>query len=133
MEIMTTPGRGTNFRLILPLTLAIIPSLIVEVKGQKFALPQVNLQEMMRIKPSDSSRAIEMIGDFPVMRLRGGLIPIVHLAHVLGLSEAGPETGPDAGLLLRTLVIKSGSKRFGLVSVLTCHWWPGWKRYSPTK
>lgn len=111
MEIMTTPGQGTDFRLILPLTLAIIPSLIVEVKGQKFALPQVNLQEMLRIKPGDFSRRIEMLGDSPVMRLRGNLIPVIHLADALGLEKAPL----DSSRVLRTLVIKSGSKRFGLV------------------
>ncbi|OPX88726.1 chemotaxis protein CheW [Pelotomaculum sp. PtaB.Bin117] len=110
MEIMTKPGLGATFRLILPLTLAIIPSLIVEVAGQKFALPQVNLQEMVRIKPGDFSRKIEMIRDSWVMRLRGKLLPIVHLADVLGLPRFF-----DPNQVIRTLVIKSGSKRFGLI------------------
>ncbi|MGE5417283.1 MAG: chemotaxis protein CheW [Acidobacteriota bacterium] len=88
VEILSAPGHGTTFRLALPLTLAIIPSLIVEVHSQKFALPQVNLQEMVRIKPGDKTRRIEFIHDSPVLRLRGKLLPIVYLSDVLGLRRA---------------------------------------------
>ncbi|MCX7747649.1 MAG: chemotaxis protein CheW [Clostridia bacterium] len=95
IEIFTEPGKGSTFRLLLPLTLAIIPSLIVEVENQKFALPQVNLQEIVRIKPEDSSRKIEHIHNSQVLRLRGKLLPIVHLSDVLGLSKTyiDPATG----------------------------------------
>ncbi|MGE5405477.1 MAG: chemotaxis protein CheW [Candidatus Saccharibacteria bacterium] len=87
VEILSAPSHGTTFRLALPLTLAIIPSLIVEVHNQKFALPQVNLQEMVRIKPGDNSRRIEYVHDSPVLRLRGKLLPIVYLSDVLGLRQ----------------------------------------------
>lgn len=95
IEIFTAPGKGTTFRLLLPLTLAIIPSLIVEVENQKFALPQVNLQEIVRIKPGDHSRKVEYINHAEVLRLRGRLLPIVHLADVLGLNRTfiDPFTG----------------------------------------
>ena len=85
IEIFTTLSRGTTFRLLLPLTLAIIPSLIVQVENQRFALPQVNLQEIVRIKPDQVTRKIEYINNSEVLRLRGGLLPIVHLADVLNL------------------------------------------------
>jgi len=110
IEIMTRPGEGTTFRLTLPLTLAIISSLIVEVGGQKFALPQVNLQGLVRIKPGDPSRKIEKLKNSEVLRLRGKLLPIIHLAELLGISTPPAENG-----IVRVLVIKSGSKRFGLV------------------
>lgn len=87
VEIFTGIGKGTTFRLLLPLTLAIIPSLIVEVENQKFALPQVNLQEIVRIKPGDAAKKIEYIHDSQVLRLRGRLLPIVHLSDVLGLKK----------------------------------------------
>lgn len=95
IEIFTLPGKGTTFRLLLPLTLAIISSLIVEVENQKFALPQVNLQEIVRIKPGDASRRIEYINNAEVLRLRGRLLPIVHLADVIGIkrSYVDPKTG----------------------------------------
>lgn len=111
MEIMNNLGHGTTFRLILPLTLAIISSLIVEVEGQKFALPQVNLQEMVRVKPGDPWRRIERFRGAEVLRLRGKLLPLVLLADVLGLRK----TPLNTEKVVRILVIKSGSKRFGLV------------------
>jgi len=94
IEIFTELGKGTTFRLLLPLTLAIIPSLIVEVEDQKFALPQVNVQEIVRIKAGDASRKIEFINNAEVLRLRGKLLPIVRLADVLGLARTyvDPET-----------------------------------------
>lgn len=85
IEVFTALNRGTTFRLLLPLTLAIIPSLIVRVENHRFALPQVNLQEIVRISPGRVSRRIEYINNAEVLRLRGGLLPIVHLADVLGL------------------------------------------------
>lgn len=87
IEIFTVPQKGTTFRLLLPLTLAIIPSIIVEVEGQKFALPQVNLQEIVRIKAGDAQRKIEFINSSEVLRLRGGLLPIIHLGDVLGIKR----------------------------------------------
>lgn len=112
MEILSVLGKGTTFRLTMPLTLAIIPSIIVEVSGQKFALPQVNLQEMVRVKSSDPAKRIEQVGDAHVLRLREKLLPIVHLADVLGLERTAAGQ-PEQ--LLRVLIIKSGSKRFGLI------------------
>lgn len=105
IEIFTVLGRGATFRLLLPLTLAIIPSLIVEAEQQKFVLPQINVQEIVRIKASDSTRKIEYINNSEVLRLRGKLLPIVRLADVLGLERKfiDPETGilkPDKRKLL---------------------------------
>ena len=95
IEIFTAQGAGTTFRLLLPLTLAIIPSLILEVENQKFALPQVNLQEIVRIKANDPLRKIEYANNAEVIRLRGGLLPIVHLADILSLQRTyvSPATG----------------------------------------
>ncbi len=87
IEIFTVQKAGTTIRLLLPLTLAIIPSLIVEVEKQKFALPQINIQEIVRIKANDPSRKIEYINNSEVLRLRGRLLPIIHLADVLGLER----------------------------------------------
>ncbi|MTV48885.1 response regulator [Heliobacillus mobilis] len=110
IDIMTRPGQGTTFRLALPLTLAIIPSLIVEVAGQKFALPQVNLQEMVRIKPGDPNRKIERCQGAQVLRLRGRLLPIIHLGNVLGLRKEPLDTTK----VVRVLVLKIGTKQYGL-------------------
>jgi two-component system chemotaxis sensor kinase CheA len=111
IEIMTSLRRGATFHLTLPLTLAVISSQIVEVEGQKFALPLVNLQGMVRIKPGDSSRKIDQIYDSQMLRFRGRLLPLVHLAGVLGLRKDPIDTGK----IIRVLVIKSSFKLFGLV------------------
>ncbi|SMP48028.1 chemotaxis protein CheW [Anoxynatronum buryatiense] len=115
VEIQTKLGEGTTFRMILPLTLAIIPSLIVEVNNYKFALPQVNLQEMVRIKAGDESKKIELVHRAQVLRLRGKLLPIVHLGEVLGLDQRQTDSEGTAADITRVLVLKAGSKRFGLI------------------
>ena len=105
IEIFTAASQGTTFRLLLPLTLAIIPSLIVQAEDQRFALPQVNLQEIVRIKPGSTTRKIEFINNSEVLRLRGGLLPIVHLADVLGLKRTyvDPETNERKDEKRRTI------------------------------
>lgn len=117
IEIDSQVGKGTIFKLNLPLTLAIISSLIVEAGGQKFALPQVNLQEMVRVRPGDRDRRIEYVKNSLVLRFRGSLLPIVALAEVLGLeSEAlDQERLGDFSKIIRILVLKVGQKRFGLI------------------
>src|SRR5690606_28031049 len=85
IEIFTSKGEGTTFRLTLPLTLAIVTAIIVEVHGQRFALPQINVQELVRVKPGDDRRSIEYINESPVLRLGDKLLPLVYLADVLGL------------------------------------------------
>lgn len=87
IEVFTQLGKGCTFKLLLPLTLAIVPSLIVEVERQKFALPQVNLEEIVRIKPGETTQKIEFIHDSEVLRLRGHLLPVIHLADVLGIQR----------------------------------------------
>jgi two-component system chemotaxis sensor kinase CheA len=111
VEVITRPNHGTTFRLTLPLTVAIIPSLIVEVAGQRFAIPQINVQEMVRIKPDDSTRKIEHIGGSLLLRLREKLLPIVHLSDLLGLNS----DSFDAGKINKMLIIKTSFKRFGLM------------------
>lgn len=95
IEVYTTPGIGTTIRLMLPLTLAIIQSLIVEVEGHRFSLPQVNLKEIVRIKKGDTANRIEYLHEAEVLRLRGRLLPIIHLADALGLQRTfiDAETG----------------------------------------
>lgn len=114
IEIFTRVGEGTTIRLLLPLTLAIIPSLIVEVQGQKFALPQVNLQEIVRIKGDDKTKKIEYLHNSKVLRLRGKLLPIVHLKDTLGLEGPSIHKESDLSNTIRILVLKIGSKRFGV-------------------
>lgn len=110
IEIFSSKGIGSTIRLMLPLTLAIIQSLIVEVEGQKFALPQVNLKEIVKIKQGSSANQIEYIHDSEVLRLRGKLLPIVHLTDVLGIER----TAYSKEKVIRVLVLKMGTRLFGI-------------------
>ncbi|MBC7765093.1 MAG: chemotaxis protein CheW [Hyphomonadaceae bacterium] len=114
VEIYTGLYTGTTIRLILPLTLAIIQSLIVETKGQKFAVPQVNLKEIVRIKQGDKGRKLEFIHDAEVLRLRGSLLPIIHLKNILELNhDTHHHLAEDE--VTRILVLQMGARSFGLV------------------
>lgn len=108
VEIFTVIGEGTTVRLILPLTLAIVQSLVVATCGHRFIIPQVDVQEIVRIK-DDESKKIEFVQNAEVFRLRGKLIPIVHLSKVLNIDkEEDQENG------IRVLIIRQGKRLFGL-------------------
>ena len=108
IEIESDPGVGTTFRLRIPLTLAIVPALIVDCAGQTFTVPQVNVLELVALTSRTAASAIENVGDAEVYRLRGQLLPLIRLAAVLGESEA---RGPGGVIV----VLHSEGRRFGLV------------------
>jgi len=84
VDVSTELGVGTTIKLKLPLTLAIIPSLIVRGGEDNFAIPQVNINELVRIKASEVSQKIERVKSAEVLRLRGNLLPLIRLDSVLG-------------------------------------------------
>jgi len=87
VDLETTVGNGTLVIIRLPLTLSIIPSLIVGSSNYIFAIPQINVQELVTIKESEISRRMEKVGDATVLRLRERLLPMVWLNEVLGLKS----------------------------------------------
>jgi two-component system chemotaxis sensor kinase CheA len=87
LEIDTQPGQGTIFRIKLPLTLAIIPSLLVSVNEERYAIPQASVNELIRVPAAQVKNRIEVVGEAEVLVLRGTLIPLVHLASVLGVAS----------------------------------------------
>ncbi len=87
IDIDTRRGQGTSIRVKLPLTLAIIPSLMVSVGEETYAIPQVNLVELVRIPAKEVRNRIERIGEALVMRLRGHLLPLLKLSQVLGIDK----------------------------------------------
>ena len=95
LELESVLGQGTSVRLRLPLTLAIIPSLIVQASGQSFAIPQMDVQELVCIQEDEVAGRLEKVGDATVLRLRGRLLPLVRLADNLGLERSfvHPATG----------------------------------------
>ncbi|MBN2342519.1 MAG: chemotaxis protein CheW [Deltaproteobacteria bacterium] len=96
VDLESELGRGTTIRVKLPLTLAILPSLMVEVGGEHFAIPQMNLLELQRIPAAKVAHTIEKLGSVNVMRLRGELLPLIDLRDVLDIPKKEiihPSTG----------------------------------------
>ncbi len=87
IEIESKLDEGTRFCIKLPLTLAIIPSLVVAVGNERFAVPQINVLELTRIPAARIRDKIEIVGDAEVLTLRGKLIPLVSLGRVLGINR----------------------------------------------
>jgi len=83
VEIDSRAGKGTTLRMRIPLTLAIIPALIVRSISQSFALPQGALSELVHIPPEKAASAIEWIENAPLYRLRGKLLPLIFLDRLL--------------------------------------------------
>ncbi len=98
LEINSEEGVGSVVQIRLPLTLAIIPSLIVGAEGHRFAIPQANVKELVCVRAGDVARRIEGIAGAEVLRLRASLLPIVRLSDVLDLprSFTSPDTGEAA-------------------------------------
>ena len=88
IDMQSTPGQGTTLKIKIPLTLAIIPALIVNAGGDCFAIPQVNLLELVRLEQEQARRGIEMIHGAPIFRLRGSLLPLLNLNRLLNPSTS---------------------------------------------
>ena len=86
VDIESPQGQGTTIRTKIPLTLAIIPALIIVSGGERYAIPQVSLLELVRLDPEQALRGIERMHGAPVYRLRGTLLPLVFLDEQLQLA-----------------------------------------------
>jgi len=95
VDIDSQLGKGTSIRIKLPLTLAIIPSQIISTGGERYAIAQVNMDELLRIPASQVKERIERVGNADVVRLRGDLLPLIRLADVLKIERTyvDPEDG----------------------------------------
>lgn len=87
IEIESEVGKGSTISIKLPLTLAIIPCQIVMTGGERYAIPQVNLEELLRIPAAKVKERIERVGDAEVVRLRGNLLPLIRLSDVLDIDR----------------------------------------------
>jgi two-component system chemotaxis sensor kinase CheA len=112
VEIDSRPGKGTTLRLRIPLTLAIIPALIVHSVEQSFALPQGALSELVHVPPERAAQAIEWMEGAPLYRLRGKLLPLVFLDRLL---MPGVEHAKAAERDNFIAVLDADGRRFGLV------------------
>ena len=87
VELESEKGHGTTVHIKLPLTLAILPSQIISSGTEKYAIPQVNLNELLRIPPDKIKTRIEKVGDADVVRLRGQLLPLLDLKQLLNIES----------------------------------------------
>jgi two-component system chemotaxis sensor kinase CheA len=95
VDIRSVVGRGTTMLVRLPLTLAIIPSILVAAGDERFAIPQVNLVELTRIPAREVHKRVERVGSAQVMRLRGELLPLLRLSEALGTTPMAPSTSGE--------------------------------------
>jgi len=110
VELKSVAGRGTTFTIKIPLTLAIVSALVVECGGQRFAIPQISVLELVRAS-AHSEHAIEMINDAPLLRLRDRLLPLVSLFNLFDMGER--KVGLDDEVFI--VVAQVGTYTFGIM------------------
>src|SRR6266700_5253126 len=110
IDIKSVHGEGTSVTIKTPLTLAIVSALIVEAGGDRFAIPQLAVVELVRAR-ANSEHRIERIKDTAVLRLRNKLLPLMHLKKLLKIDD-GSSSDPENGFIVVTQV---GSQTFGIV------------------
>ena len=110
IDVDSAPGRGTTMRIRIPLTLAIVPALIVSSGSERYAIPQVNLLELVQVEGDLASISITTAVDAALLRYRGGLLPLVDIREALRVpdDEPAPTTRPIA-------VLQADGITFGLL------------------
>ncbi|WDP89948.1 MAG: chemotaxis protein CheW [Desulfobacter sp.] len=113
IETDSRSGVGSEIRVKLPLTLAIIPSQIASVGREKYAIPQANLEELIRIPANQVKERIEKVGAADVVRLRGELLPVLNLSEMLGIPRyyIDPGTGDPRRERRRNIADRRSLKR----------------------
>ncbi len=127
VDVETEIGVGTSINITLPLTLAIIPSLLVRVGDERYAIPQVSIAELVRIRRSEVSGRIGRVKDAEVLRLRGSLLPLIRLSTTLGATSKFSNAASEAddreiehhnntvAGAINIIVVETGPLRYGLI------------------
>jgi two-component system chemotaxis sensor kinase CheA len=113
VDVQSKAGTGTTVRMKIPLTLAIIPALIVTSGGDRYAIPQISLLELVRLDGEDAQKGIELIQSVPVHRLRGRLLPLVYLNRELKVEGEAPDLSKLPAVNI--VVLQADERQFGLV------------------
>ena len=112
VELSSILNQGTNLQLKIPLTLAIVPALMVCCYEHRYAIPQSTLQELIRFDPEhNKDQVLEKIGGAWYHRLRGNLLPLVYLQEVLHPEQ--PKV--DLRKPHYVVVLQAGDQNYGLV------------------
>ncbi|MCB9949003.1 MAG: chemotaxis protein CheW [Rhodospirillaceae bacterium] len=110
IELKSKEGRGSTFLIKIPLTLAIVSALVVECAGERFAIPQISVVELVRAG-GHSEHSIELLNGTPVLRLRNRLLPLVSLRSLLKLEKTDKEAKTDDFIV----VTQVGPYSFGII------------------
>lgn len=115
VDVESELGKGSSMVVTLPLTLAIIPSLIVQVGADRFAIPQINIAELVRVRDSEAAEKLGRVKDAEVLRLRGKLLPLVRLSQTLGCDPIDGSSDKAKAGATNIIVVDTGQTSFGLV------------------
>jgi two-component system chemotaxis sensor kinase CheA len=110
VDVQTKLSQGATLKVKIPLTLAIIPALMVTTGGDRYAIPQVSLLELVRLEGEQARKGVEMVHGAPVYRLRGNLLPLVYLNRELKVSER-----VDTDASVNIVILQADGRQFGLV------------------
>ena len=114
VDVQSVTGSGTTVKMKIPLTLAIIPGLVVRSGEKRFVIPQVSLIELVRIDGDQTRTGIEMVHGVPVYRLRGRLLPLVYLDQELKTGSSS-ESEALENAAVNMVVLQADGRQFGLI------------------
>jgi two-component system chemotaxis sensor kinase CheA len=114
VDVQSAAGAGTTVKMKIPLTLAIVPGLVVVCADKRFVIPQVSLIKLVRIDGDPARRGIEMVHGAPVYRLRGRLLPLVYLDRELRLEKNARPSGMQDSAV-KMAVLQADGRQFGLI------------------
>ncbi len=115
VDVESKPGHGSTVLMKIPLTLAILPALIVASAGDRYAIPQVSLLELVRLEGEQACKRIEQVNGALVYRLRERLLPLVYLNRELHMDAKGQDAQAFAAPSVNIVVLRADERQFGLV------------------
>jgi len=106
VDLQSYLGKGTTIKIKIPLTLAIVRAVIIQSNGKRFAIPQVNIQELVRLDADRVRTEIESVHGVPVYRMRGRLLPLVYLNEELKLAKQAGKEADDGPKFERSILVR---------------------------